>query len=59
MNLSAILGLCMFLTAGALVMALVLMLKANTLYAQCMDILSFVIDVLKHEDSDSNEQSEN
>ena len=49
----------MFLTAGALVMALVLMLKANTLYAQCMDILSFVIDVLKHEDSNSSKQSEN
>ena len=49
----------MFLTAGALVLALVLMLKADAIFAQCMDILSFVIDVLKHDDSDSHKQSEN
>ena len=60
----------MFLTAGALVMALVLMLKANTLYAQCREILDFAVEILdgefiaaglkqRHDDSDSNEQSEN
>ena len=50
----------MFLTAGALVMALVLMLKADALCAQCREILSFVIDsFMKEERSDSHEQSEN
>ena len=50
----------MFLTAGALVMSLVLMLRANSLYEQSREMLSFVIDILiEKEDSDSNEQSEN
>ena len=39
----------MFLTAGALVMALVLMLKANTLYAQCREILGFAVEILDGE----------
>lgn len=49
----------MFLTVGTLVLALVLMLKADAIFAQCKDILSFVIDVLKHDDFDSHKQSEN
>ena len=44
-------------------MALVLMLKANTLYAQCRAILGFLFaSILDDEDDsedDSNEKSEN
>lgn len=46
-----------------LILSLVLLAKVNILYAQCRELLGFVIDTLMDdeddEDSDSNEQSEN
>ena len=59
----------MLLTAGALVMALIMLLRANSMYERSWAILQFTLKALLHEgdeeDSDrkvyqeKNEQSEN